>query len=391
MTPTLEWIINQFNIEFSHWSDYLFVVLLLLTAIAFCFQLYYYLFVYARLLSYQKNHQKTELEPVSVIICARNESDNLRVNLPLVLNQFYPDFQVVVVDDGSEDNTQEILGALQQQYKNLYFTHIEHTHPYPHSKKLAQTVGIKAATHEQLLFIDADCKPVSPNWIRQMQRNFLFKTDIILGYGGYETHKGLLNRIIRTDTVHIAMQYLSYAIKGKAYMGVGRNLGYRRTLFFDHKGFSSHLHLQSGDDDLFVNEVSRPDNTAIEIHPDSFTRSEPESTLKHWLRQKRRHLTTGYHYKKRDRNRIATEVITRQFFYVVAVLLLAMGQLTGYAATILLVRLCIHLVIFKKIMNRFNEKKLLLLSIIYDMFILPLTGILMIANRIKKPTKYAWR
>ena len=87
-----------------------------------------------------------------------------------------------------------------------------------------------------------------------MQSNFLHQTQIILGYGKYISEPGLLNKWIRTDTTYIAMQYLAMAIKGRPYMGVGRNMAYRKSLFFERKGFASHLNLASGDDDLFVNE-----------------------------------------------------------------------------------------------------------------------------------------
>ena len=238
------------------------------------------------------------MEPVSVIICARNEAEHLQRFLPSVLNQFYPEFEVIVVNDGSTDQTAEVLSGFKKQFSHLYITGIEQHRDYQQGKKLAQTIGIKAAHHDQLLFTDADCEPVNPNWIRHMQSNFLSQTQIVLGYGKYISEPGLLNKWIRTDTVYISMQYLGMALTKRSYMGVGRNMAYRRSLFFEKKGFASHLNLSSGDDDLFVNENSDHYNTVIEIHPESFTQSDPQKTLKQWFRQKKRHLTTSSRYKK---------------------------------------------------------------------------------------------
>ena len=386
-----QFLINLFHISFHTPADILWIVLGGIALIAWTIQLHHYLIIYLKVIRYRKTNPKSGTDPVSVIICARNEAENLEKNLPLILNQFYPDFQVVVVDDGSEDQTEEILAQFREQHPNLYVTHIEHTHPYPHGKKLAQTVGIKAAAHDLLLFTDADCHPVSPNWIRHMQSNFLSKTEIVLGYGGYESRPGLLNKLIRADTLYIAMQYLGRALAGKPYMGIGRNLAYRRGLFFDNKGFASHLHLQSGDDDLFINETARKENTVIEIHPESLTRSLPETSFRSWIRQKRRHLTTGYHYKKRDRKWISLEVISREYFYSVSILLLAFGYLIPYVCIALAIRLLVHLWVFKRIMVKLQERELLLFSILYDLLMPPFMGILMLINRFTKQNKFNWR
>ncbi len=384
-------ISNLFEFRPQGAYDFIFLAIGIAGFSAWLIQLFYYLSFYLKVITYRKVNVKTNLDPVSVIICARNEKENLEKNLPSVLNQFYPQFQVVVVNDGSTDETEAFLAELQSQYSNLYITNIEHTHPYPHAKKLAQTVGIKAAAYDQLLFTDADCKPDSPNWIRHMQSNFLFKTEIILGYGAYEQRPGLLNKLIRTDTLFTAMQYLGLALAGKPYMGVGRNLAYRKGLFFDNRGFASHLHLQSGDDDLFVNETARKQNTAIEIHPESITRSIPKTTFRSWFYQKRRHLTTGSQYKKNDRRILITEAVSRELFYLVCILLFAFGQLTGYILALLLVRWLLHLIIFKRIMTRLQERKILLFSILYDILMPPLTGILLLANRFSKKPKFTWR
>jgi len=379
-----------FEFELQSPNDWIWLSAGILLFLALVIQLYYLLGVYLKLLLYKKKDVKSVTDPVSVIICARNEADNLKRFLPSILNQFYPEFEVIVVNDGSTDQTEDVLREIQRQYPQLYITGIEHRDHYPKGKKLAQTIGIKAAKYDQLLFTDADCEPASPNWIRQMQSNFLNQTEIVLGYGPYFQKKGLLNKWVRTDTLYIAMQYLSLAIAKKPYLGVGRNMSYRRALFFKNKGFASHLHLASGDDDLFINETSTAFNTAIEIHPESFTYSIPETNWKQWTRQKRRHLTTSKVYKKDNKKRLTTELISREVVYMLSILLLSLGVLPGYVLVILLIRIATYSIIFKLVMNRLREKNLFLLSFVYD-FLWPFLGAYLIitTKHRKKPSR--WR
>jgi len=388
--PMIQVLTDLFRITLDHWTDYLFLSLAGLAVIAWGVQIFYYFYFFLRIHSYRKVNEKQTLDPVTVIICAKNEANNLLKNLPLILEQEYPEFQVVVVNDGSNDETSDILAEMQKKYKHLYVTKIEHTHPYPHAKKLAQTIGVKAARYDQLLFTDADCRPIGVNWIRCMQSNFLPKKEIVLGYGAYERKKGLVNKFIRMDTLWIAQQYFSFAIRGIPYMGCGRNLAYRKSLFFNNKGFANQLHLQSGDDDLFVNQTANKTNTAIEIDPDSITVSEPMLTMKSWLWQKRRHLTAGLFYRPLHRFLIGLEIVSREYFFVSLIVLLSFWKFPGYLFLLLLLRWIMHLWIFKLTMKRFNEKGLWLFSLIYDLLMPAISGFLILKTKLKKNKKFAW-
>ncbi len=379
-----------FKITFDDPILWIWFLLAGLFLLFFIIQLIFFFRFYKKLPAYKKLNFKTDADPVSVIICAKNEAENLRRFLPSVLNQFYPEFDVIVVNDGSYDDTEEVLAEFRRIYPHLYVTGIEGRPGSVSGKKVAQTIGIKAAHHEQLVFTDADCEPKSPNWLRHMQSNFMQQTEIVLGYGGYKASKGLLNKWIRIDTVYIAMQYLSFALRGIPYMAVGRNLAYRRSLFFANKGFASHLHIASGDDDLFVNETGTRYNTAIEIQDESFTLSEPKRSWKQWFRQKRRHFTTGFRYKKSHKIILSLEVISREFFFISGIILLAFGQFAGYIIIIMLIREITFVVFFKLVMNRLKEKNLLLLSLLYDIIWPVFTGLLILRNKIE-PRNTKWK
>jgi len=285
-------------------------------ALSTAVQVFFYLRYYLAVSLYKHPAGSTDKKPVSVIICARNEAENLRKYLPSVLEQNYPDYEVIVVNDCSEDDTYAVLGNFLHKYPHLKTSTISKDPRFTHNKKFAQFIGIKAAGNDILLFTDSDCGAESEYWVERMASQFNDKTDFVLGYGGYFKTKGLLNRYIRYDTFTIALQYLGMAVRSAPYMGVGRNLAYRRSLFFEKKGFGTHTHVLSGDDDLFVNSNAKGTNTCVEFRKEAHTRSVPCSTVKEWIKQKKRHFTTAPYYKLRDKFRLITEPVSRVLFYI---------------------------------------------------------------------------
>lgn len=260
-------------------------------------QLLYVILFFGRLAYRKAKAPSTHLPPVSVVIAARNESDNLFENLPKILNQNYPNFEVVVVNHQSIDDSRHLLAALQREYKHLIVMEVEKSRHLRASKKLPLTLGIKKAKNEHLILTDADCSPASDNWLRRMVEQFSDQKQIVLGYGPYKTEPGFLNKIIRFDSTMIAVHYFSMALMRLPYMGVGRNLAYTKTVFDSTHGFKSHYAVSSGDDDLFIQEAARKRNYTIQLESDSFMFSDAKSTWETFVLQKVRHYTTAPHYK----------------------------------------------------------------------------------------------
>ncbi len=365
-------------------------IILVLFGLSLLVQLYFYLFYYSRIIFYRKKQDsKSTQEPVSVIICARNEEENLEKNLPSILTQDYSKYEVIVVNDCSEDETEFVLERFQKKYKHLRTTTIKQDEKFFHNKKLALTIGIKAAKNELLLLTDADCVAESNKWIEKMQENFISEKELVIGYSGYKKEKKLINNLIRFDTLFIAIQYLTFAIARKPYMGVGRNLAYKKSLFFKHKGFASHNHIESGDDDLFVNEVATRKNTIIEISKESFTRSEAEKTFSNWFKQKKRHTSTGKLYKFGTKWRLFLENISRVTFYVLFVLsLIFFKHFYIYILAVFSFRMFLQLTIYKTAMNRLEEKNLLIPSLLYDLIMPYLSFSFILANYFTRKRKW---
>lgn len=357
-------------------------------AVAFLLQLWFYLGVFRRLAFYKPKPRAALTPPASVIICARNEDDNLVEFLPLVLAQDYPEFEVVVVNDCSFDNTGDVLEEFARKHRNLKVVTIKEDENFSHGKKFALMVGIKGARYEHLLMTDADCRPASKHWLRKMMSDFDEQTEVVLGYGAYEKSKGLLNKLIRFDTFTIALQYLSWGLAGKPYMGVGRNLAYRHSLFFRHKGFASHYHIQSGDDDLFINQAANGKNTRVEVDPETFTYSVPKRTFNGWIRQKKRHLTTAKHYNGATKSRLGLLSFSQYLFWLSFAAVLVLQFQPYIVLAIWLFRFLIQLIIFKKSMDRLGEKDLLLFSPVFELFFLFFYPYLAISGVFTKKNKW---
>jgi cellulose synthase/poly-beta-1,6-N-acetylglucosamine synthase-like glycosyltransferase len=373
-------------------QDNLFLMIVfLLFALSGAIQLLYYLYFYLAVSVYNHPEPEQDKKPVSVIICARNESANLRSFLPSVLEQDYPDYEVIVVNDCSEDNSYDVLGEYLQKYSHLRISNVNKDPKFTHNKKFAQFIGIKAARNDILLFIDADCHPESDKWISGMASRFDEKTDFVLGYGGYMKRKGLLNVYIRYDTLTIALQYLGMAIRGIPYMGVGRNLAYRRSVFFNNKGFGSYNHVMSGDDDLFVNSNARRDNTRVEFLKETHTISVPSSTFEEWIKQKKRHFKTARYYKSRDMFLLISEPLTRILFYASFIVLLSNLFLWPYVLIIFGLRLTAQTIVLIPGQKRLNEQGLAVYSLFFDIFSPVINSIIYLGNALTRSTKNLWK
>lgn len=368
---------------------------LLYIFIGFCLagalQLFYYSWFYLAT-SLKRIPEKKEIsEPVSVIICARNESYNLSKYLPLVLEQKYPSFEVIVVNDCSEDESDDVLGELLTRFPNLRISTINKDPRFTHNKKFAQFIGIKAAANDILIFTDADCHPVSKEWIGKMAGNFTEGVEFVLGYGGYETRKGLLNKYIRYDTLFIAMQYFGMAIRGIPYMGVGRNLAYRKEVFFRNKGFGAHNHIISGDDDLFVNVNASRVNTNVEFRQEAHTMSVPAISVAEWVKQKQRHLSTGKYYRTRDKVLLFLEPLSRILFYSLFIILISTLFLWPAVIAVFGVRLILQLCAFELSRRKFNEKYILFVSLFFDIFS-PLINLSLYLTTLRnRPGNLVWK
>ncbi len=348
----------------------------LLTALI---QSLYWGLVFSKFAFHQQRHQKSPStpKPISVVICAYNEAENLQKHLPSILEQDYPHFDVWVVDDESTDKTSSVLHDFKKEYPHLNVLQMD----YPEGKKglgkkQALAKGIQACQHTHVLVTDADCHPNSEHWISIMA-SALEEHQIGLGYGPYERRDGFLNLFIQFETIYTAIQYMSFALWRQPYMGVGRNMIYKKELFYQANGFEQHEHLASGDDDLFVNAIANRSNTDIVIDTRSFMYSPPKESWAAYYRQKSRHMTTGRHYRPIHQILLGILSLSHFGFYILGFICLLNGFSIVFAGVIFLSTLLLKTIVFAIIAQKLNERRIipyfLILDVIYILYYIAFT------------------
>lgn len=367
-------------------SETMSFILLLLFGGATAVQLFYWAVVFRPLARFRQPdavRQSHTEEFVSVIICARNEEAHLKKNISHFLNQSYRFFEVIVVNDGSTDRTRNVVLDSMEKWPNLCL--VETQHDTPPGKKAALTLGIRAARGNYLLLSDADCRPASSEWIEQMMAHTNTILEIGLGFGPYDRERGILNRFIRYETAYTAVQYFSLALQGLPYMGVGRNLLYKRSLFRQAGGFDSHAHIASGDDDLFVNAVATKQNTAVVLDERTFVFSEPKSTLRGYFKQKQRHVSTGRSYRLLHQVLLGALSASHLLHYAAAAACWATGTAPMWVLCGVVLRWAVVFLRWEAILRRMQQRDLLVwvipFDLLYLLYYLTLTPALLTGNR----------
>jgi len=344
-------------------------------------QLYFYLFFfngvprYAKRVNTGKIKLAEEQPPVTIIITTRDQEAILARQLPLILEQEYPEFQVVVVNDASSDDTDEVLKKLALQYPHLYHTFVPPGVQSISTKKMALTVGIKAAKHDFLLFTEANCLPSGPNWIASMMQQFTSKTSVVLSYSRYETIKGVFKKLIAYDNLFQGMRYLGLAASKRPYMGVGKNLAYRKELFFNQKGFASHLNLFSGEDDLFISDVAKGKNTRVEVSPGAVMNIVTDDVKSHWKEARINQIYTSSYYKPMAKFRTSLEIFSRYAFYALFITLLVFGLVNWNLPMLIvdgvlfLLRLIVQMVVINRVSKTLNDKRFYSSILVFDLIL----------------------
>ncbi len=345
----------------------------------FILQLFFYLSFYKRPYRYEKKRvdkliAEEELPGVSVIITSKNDAEELEKNLPFILEQDYPNFEVVVVNSGSTDETDMVLKAAEQKYTGLYHTYVPDGADAVNEKKLALTLGIKAARYDVLLFTEAYCRPCSSRWLREFGKEFAQKgNEVVLGYNRLHVEKKVAGRrFIRYDNLLHHLKFLSMAIAGKPFMGLGRNMAYKKALFFEQKGFSSVLNIEGGEDDLFINRVGRKKKTGVVLSPAGMTESGIVDSFSTWKALKSKYNYTKQLYEGFSAHLFGWETASRYAFYMVFVALLLYGVTRsnpiaiGVPLLLFLARFLVQLATINKSGQLFDGKRYHLNLIWFD-------------------------
>lgn len=356
---------------FSTLSNYLTELSVIVFGFFVILQILYFWLIFARF-SFHKPPKIKDIQqkPVSIVVSAKNEAHNLIKSLPALLAQQYNEFEVVVVNDNSNDETEQVIRDYMSNYSQLKLVNLTSSVTNIQGKKFPLSIGIKSASYETILLTDADCVPSSPYWLQNMAKHFVGKTEIVLGYGTFENKPGFLNLMIHFDTLHSAIQYFSYALAKIPYMGVGRNLAYSKSLFYHQKGFASHNHIKYGDDDIFVNRAANDRNCDIEYFKGAFTVSRPKSGFKSWFLHKKHHTSTRRCYKRNHRFFLNFYGLLMLLFYPLFVLSLILSLhnyiLLSVVIALFVLKTAMQYVVFGLAAVKLDEKRIVPYILFFD-------------------------
>lgn len=355
-------------------------------------QCLYYLVVFARLNFVRPFSGLPEfLPPASVIICAKNEVKNLFQYLKVVLIQQYKQYEVIVVNDQSTDNTIDVLVEFYMRNKNLKIVNIAPGEQKPYAgKKYALMKGIEAATFDTIVVTDADCRPATTNWLAKLVGAYMNETKIVLGHSPYEKQGGFLNKLIRYENFITALQYFGFAKIGLPYMGVGRNMSYKKDLFQSFKGFEKAKDLPTGDDDLLINAVATGKNTELCIDKDAFVYTKPETTFTGWLNQKRRHLQSSFRYRFHHMVLLFLFALSSFLFYVFFGFLLVKMEMAKLVLSVFIgtvaVKFLSTFVVYRKLGSEDLRILSPILDIVYVLYLLVIFFLLLLKPKISWKT-----
>lgn len=325
--------------------------------------------------------------PVSLIVCAKNEAENLKKHIPLWQQQDYPEYQIILINDASIDDTLEVMESFADSDPRIQIVNVRNNEAFWGNKKYALTLGLKRSVNTRLIFTDADCYPASNKWLERMATRFTDQKQLLLGYGAYEKQPGLLNKLIRFETLMTAVQYFSYAEAGTPYMGVGRNLAYTSTLYYENNGFMSHIKFPSGDDDLFVNEAATKDNVEICVEPEAFTYSIPKKKFSSWIKQKKRHYSTAKLYKTKHRFLLGAYYLFNLLFWLLGAATL-FTEFWILGLVIIFIRLAFQHLIIGYAAKKFKEQDLIPFILFFELFLIFSQLSIFISNRGEKNPRW---
>ena len=367
--------------HFSFNYNSLSFILLIIFALAWVVQLVYHWALFSKVAFYKRNARPKldeELEPASIVLCARDAYEYLIELIPALLNQDYPDFEIVVVNDCSDDETEEYLKDLERREPRVKPVQLKQHLNFFNGKKFPLSMGIKSAQNDLIILTDCNCMPVNDQWLRSVVNRYNSQTEIVIGYSPYVQQKSHLNRLMRFDALQNGLLYLSAALNRHAFMGVGKNLSYRKELFFRNKGFISHYTTAVGEDDLFINKVATKKNTEVLIDAENGILTTPTSSFKMWMRQKSSRYSTVRQYSTRARLSLSLFYGSQLLFYASFIALIALcakpafviaGSAAFYIPILVfffLLRFGSQMIIYHKASKRLGEKGLLPGLIVYD-------------------------
>ena len=368
-------------------------------AVSFLIFLYYYLYLFQRTVRHKHSKKIQKIgeiyaDPISIVVVIKDETDYIDNTLPLLLSQEYDnDYEVVVVNDTPDlEQTIDSLKELEERYDNLYVTTIKKDRSFKHTHKLALTIGIKAAKFDNILITEPKSAPISNEWLNYMAYGFTNKKSLVTGYPCISHTPGFTNRFARTVNIVSSLLSLSRALGGKPYKLSGCNMGYNAELFFNSKGFNRYLRLNSGENDLFIQQIRKSADTNVILNPKAVTVINTEGwNFRNWYNCRKFETYTFRYYPASVKFYIRTETYGKLFFWLSTLTLLILQTPIFWiaAAALILIKIVTIVLTLKKLSSRTGEKIPYITYLLYDIFA-PFDQLILSLSRNISPSKDLW-
>ncbi|MDQ1771381.1 glycosyltransferase [Labilibaculum sp. A4] len=348
--------------SFNQWA------ILIVLLVAFCVQMLYQLRYIQLFKKEKKTNHNIKTEPVSIVICVKNEGCYLQENLSLFLEQEYPDFELILVNDGSEDETETIIKEFQKRYPHLRSTKIPLDDKFQHNKKLALSIGIKAAKNEKIIFTNIHSKPSSSKWLQEFVNSW--DKGVHIGYANFENKKGFFYNFLKFDLLSKNIKSAGFASSGNAHSGNGDNLGYKKSDFFANKGFVKHSHFEAGYDHLMVFQLAKLSGASVCLQPEAKINLSSICAFDQWIRINRHYYKCRKYLPFKIRLLTDLEPISKMIFYSISIYALLFTHLYFFVAIIYLTKIILIGTLFKISTRHLKEENLFLSSYLYEIFVL---------------------
>jgi glycosyltransferase involved in cell wall biosynthesis len=372
------------NFDFGDTQNILLWTVLAVMAVSFLIQLYYYLFIFRKAgLKQWKNILEHIEEPVSIIVCVKDESVNLSKILPLLLEQDYPEYEVIVVNDNSSDDSEEVLKLAKNRYPHLQIRNLVANNSV-YGKSIVLGVGIKAAKYNRLIITDAACRPAA-GWLKAVSTGF--DSDIVTAYIRYIS----VGKFVRIANYYESLFRLGYALNMKPYTASGENESFRKELFFT-KGFNPLLRKPEKVEQVFFNSVMNRKNTAVVLLPDAIVESEKILSFGNWCIESSIGLFSKRLFRRGVRHVKLPEIVSRTLFYLsfIAAIIVTVNVIWLWTSIVgvFLLRLIIQMFVFTSTQKQLGEKKLILHTFLWDFYSVVVYLYILLLFRHRKAIKY---
>ncbi|CAM1358629.1 Glycosyl transferase family 2 [Tenacibaculum sediminilitoris] len=362
----------------------LFYTFVVVTAIQVLYYLFFLTFAYGQ----NKIKINTDVNiPVSVIVYVKNNADVLIDSIQNLTKQKYSSFEIVLVNNASSDNSLDIIETLQKKHSNIKVVNVENTEAFWGNKKYALTLGVKAATHEHLLFTEINSKALSKNWIHEIASNFSQENTIVIGYQKLKRKKNSFsNLLIRFNHLLRTIQSLSFVKFRNPYNATNHNFAYTKSVFFKVNGYINHLNTFIGEADLFLKDAATTNNTTYSIKLDSFVVSNKHLSFKEWFYSQKQTSILFSLYKLKPRFFLRLFTLTKLLFYLLAIYTTILNW--KLSLPFIISYFLIQYVVLGKSASKLHEKNIILLLPFLDICLVLLQISIFISNQISKPTHW---